>query len=40
MKELVMIFGTIGQKWQQYKGFSPTPLVTKKNQYYDIQEQG
>jgi hypothetical protein len=23
--------GTIGQKWPQYKGLSPTPLAIKKN---------
>jgi hypothetical protein len=23
--------GTIGQKWPQYKGLSPTPLALKKN---------
>jgi hypothetical protein len=28
--------GTIGQKWPQYKGLSPTPLAIKKIYYLDI----
>jgi hypothetical protein len=29
--------GTIGQKWPQYKGLSPTPLAIKKNNNSDAR---
>jgi hypothetical protein len=32
--------GTIGQKWPQYKGLSPTPLAIKKGTGIIIDEQG
>jgi hypothetical protein len=32
--------GTIGQKWPQYKGLSPTALATKKDSKMDLMETG
>jgi hypothetical protein len=34
--EYLKYYGTIGQKWPQYKGLSPTPLAIKENLEYCI----